>query len=154
MESMFKHRKLLIFFGIFLLITFSISSILVKVVLLSPNEIAIHIVIDNRTNRQIGPFVLIEHQDSKPLQINAIEPFSVVYAYYKKSESWGENEIMMSDINGTKYNIIPYFENGEKGLVDIRVECATPNALSGKIRFITTSYSSFEWRSWGTSNCP
>jgi len=119
----------------------------------APENIAVHIVINNRTNQVIGPFEISEHLDSIPLHVNQIEPFSVSDVYYIKSESWGENAIVMTDGNGKKYQVIPYFENNQKGRVDIRIECVTPEGLSGKIRKLTSWYFSFEWNSWGTSTC-
>ena len=130
-----------------------IASVLSKEAWLSSENIAIHIVIDNRTDQQIGPFVISEHQDSAPLHINQIEAFSVADVYYKKSASWGENAIIMTDTGGKNYAVIPYFENDQKGRVDIHVECVTPEGLSGKKRDLTSSYFSFEWNSWGTPVC-
>jgi hypothetical protein len=152
-ESTLNRRKLVIVVGIALLTTIIIS-FLSNEAWLSSENIAILIVIDNRTNQQIGPFVISEHQDSTPLHINQIEPFSVADVYYKKSESRGENAIVMTDGHGRNYAVIPYFENDQKGRVDIRVECVTPDGgLSGKKRELTLWYFSFEWASWGTSAC-
>jgi len=97
--------------------------------------------------------VISEHQDSAPLHVNKIEPFSVVDVYYKKSESWGENAIVMTDDDGKNYAVIPYFESDQKGRVNIRVECVNPDGLSGKKRDLTSWYFSFEWNSWGRSDC-
>jgi hypothetical protein len=66
---------------------------------------------------------------------------------------WGENGITMSDDKGNEYAVVPYFEGGQSGRVNIQVECASPNGLSGKIRNFTSWYFSLEWHSWGTSVC-
>ena len=150
---MLNRRRLIIVFGTVLLTAILIFSTLSNDAWFASENIAIHIVIDNRTNQQIGPFVISEHLDSPPLHVNQIEPFSVSDVYYRKSESWGENAIVMTDGNGKNYEIIPYFENTQKGRVDIRVECVSPDGLSGKIRQLTSWYFSFEWKSWGTSAC-
>jgi len=93
-----NRHKVIIAFRIALLITIIfIVRVLWNETWLSSERVAIHIVIDNRTNQQIGPFAISEYQDSAPLHINQIEPFSVVDVYYKKSESWGENSIKMTD---------------------------------------------------------
>jgi hypothetical protein len=149
---MLNRRRLVTAAGIVLL-TAMIVSALLNDAWLASEKIAVHIVIDNRTNQQIGPFVISEHQGLASLQINQIEPFSVADVYYKKSESWGENAIVMTDSYGKNYAVIPYFENHQKGRVDIRVECVTPDGLSGKKRDLTSWYFSFEWYSWGTSVC-
>ena len=149
---MLNRRRLVTAAGIVLL-TAMIVSALLNDAWLASEKIAVHIVIDNRTNQQIGPFVISEHQGLASLQINQIEPFSVADVYYKKSESWGENAIVMTDSYGKNYAVIPYFENDQKGRVDIRVECVTPDGLSGKKRDLTSWYFSFEWYSWGTSVC-
>ena len=149
-----NRRKLVIALGIVLLTTIIIVvSVLSNEAWLSSENIAIHIVIDNQTNQQIGPFVISEHLDSEPLHIGQIDPFSVADVYYKKAESWGENAIVMTDGNGKNYAVVPYFENDQKGRVDIRVECTVPDGLSGKKRDLTSWYFSFEWRSWGTPKC-
>ena len=149
---MLNRRRLVTAAGIVLL-TAMIVSALLNDAWLASEKIAVHIVIDNRTNQQIGPFVISEHQGLGSLRINQIEPFSVADVYYKKSESWGENAIVMTDSYGKNYAVIPYFENDQKGRVDIRVECATPDGLSGHKRDLTSWYFSFEWYSWGTSVC-
>jgi len=41
----------------------------------------------------------------------------------------------------------------QKGGVDIRVECVTPDGLSGKKRDLVSWYFSFDWHSWGESVC-
>jgi len=144
----------MIVFGIMLLIAvIFVAGVLWNDAWLSPERVAVHIVIDNRTNKHIGPFVISENQDSEPLHIAQIEPLSVVDVYYKKSESWGESAITMTDSDGKTYAVVPYFENQQKGRVDIRVECATPDGLSGKKRDLVSWYFSFNWYSWGTSAC-
>jgi hypothetical protein len=149
-----NRRRLIIALAIILLIAVVfIGSVLWNETWLSPEGIAVHIVIDNRTNEPIGPFVVSEDQDSASLQIDQVEPVSAVDVYYKKSESWGENAITMTDSSGKTYAVVPYFENQQKGRVDIRVECVTPDGLSGKKRDLVSWYFSFEWYSWGTSAC-
>jgi hypothetical protein len=150
---MLNRRRWIIAFGIILLIAIVVLSVLSNEAWLSSENIALHIVVDNRTNQPIGPFVISEHQDSTPLHINPIEPLSTADVYYKKSESWGENAIVMTDSIGQNYAVIPYFENDQKGRVDIRVECIAPEGLSGRIRNLTSWYFSFEWKAWGTSGC-
>ena len=153
-ESILNGRRLIHASGIVVLIAvIFVAGVLWKEAWLSPERVAIHIVIDNRTNNHIGPFVIAEDQDSEPLHINQIEPLSVVDVYYKKSESWGENAITMTDSHGKTYSVIPYFESHQKGRVDIRVECVTADGLSGKKRDLVSWYFSFEWYSWGTSIC-
>ena len=149
-----NRRKLIIDFGIILLIAIIfLASVLWNETWLSPERVAIHVVIDNRTDKQIGPLVISADQDSAPLRVNQIEPFSIVDIYYKKSESWGENAIKITDSNGKNYSVVPYFENQQKGRVDIRVECVNSDGLSGKKRDLVSWYFSFEWHSWGTSAC-
>ncbi len=150
---MLNRRSLIAAFGIVLLTAIIIFSILSNDAWLAPENIAVHIVINNRTNQTIGPFEISEHLDTHPLRVNQIEPFSVADVYYIKSESWGENAIVLRDSTGKNYEVIPYFENDQKGRVDIRVECVTPDGLSGKIRQLTSWYFSFEWASWGTFAC-
>jgi len=153
-ESMLHRRRLIIALGIILLmVVIFVASVLWNETWLSPEGIAVHLVIDNRTNEKIGPFVIVEDQDSAPLHIDQVEPLSVVDVYYKKSESWGENAITMTDSNGRDYSVIPYFENQQKGRVDIRVECVNSDGLSGKKRDLVSWYFSFEWHSWGMSAC-
>lgn len=150
---MLNRHRWVIAFGIILLIAIVVLRVLSYEEWLSSENIALHIVVDNRTNQPIGPFVISEYQDSAPLHINPIEPSSTADVYYRKSESWGENAIAMIDSNGQNYAVIPYFENKQKGRVDIRVECVAPEGLSGKIRNLTSWYFSFEWNAWGTSGC-
>ena len=153
-KSMSNRSKKIIIVGIVLIATIIfIANVISKETWFSPEAIAIHIVIDNRTNKQIGPFVISEYQDSEPLQINQIEPFSKVDVYYIKSKSGGENEIVMIDNNGKEYLVVPYFEQDQRGRVDIRVECVSPDGLSGKKRELVSWYFSFVLRSWGTSAC-
>jgi len=116
-------------------------------------NIAIHIVIDNRTDQPIGPFVIADSHASAPVPINKIESFSLADVDYEISIASGENGVIMIDSNGKRYSINSYFENGLKGRVDIRVECATSDGLSGKRRELTSGYSSFQWESWGTVVC-
>lgn len=151
---MLNRRRLIIALGILLLIAVMfVGSVLWNETWLSPEGIAVHIVIDNRTNEYIGPLVISEDQDSAPLHIDQVEPLSVVDVYYKKSESWGENAITMRDSHGKIYSVVPYFENQQKGRVDIRIECVTPDGLSGKKRDLISWYFSLDWHSWGTSAC-
>jgi hypothetical protein len=148
-----NRRRWIIAFGIILLIALVVLSVLSNEAWLSSENIALHIVVDNRTNQPIEPFVISEHQDSAPLHINLIESLSTADVYYKKSESWGENAIVMTDSNGQNYAVIPYFENKQKGRVDIRVECVAPDGLTRKIRNLTSLYFSLEWNAWGMSDC-
>lgn len=121
---------------------------------LSPEKIAVHIVIDNRTNQQIGPFEISDSQDVVPLLISPIGANAVADVYYKNAEAGGENEIIMTDSRGNEYYVVPYFEQGQKGRVDLRVECVTPDGeLAGKKRDLTSWYFSFEWYAWGASTC-
>jgi hypothetical protein len=152
---MLNRRKLIIAFGITLLLIAAIFEVnaLSNQPWLPSEGISIHIVIDNRTNKQIGPFVISQYRDSEPLQVKQIEPWSVVDVYYITPNHGGENAITMKDSNGVVYSIIPYFEQGQRGRVDIRVECVGLDGLSGKKRELVTWYFSFEWRSWGASAC-
>lgn len=161
---MLKRHKVIIAVGIALsIITISVVSLLSNELQLlfevtklqqSTESIAIHIVIANHTNKRIGPFDISDSQDTISVHVNQIEPFSITDVYYKKSESWGENSINMTDNNGQQYSLVPYFENGQSGRVDIHVECITPiTGLSGKKRNLVSWYFSFEWYSWGTFPC-
>ncbi|MBK8421344.1 hypothetical protein [Candidatus Villigracilis saccharophilus] len=153
-KSMSNRNKKIILVGVALIATIIfIANVILNETWFSPEAIAIHIVIDNRTNKQIGPFVISEYRDSEPLQINQIEPFSKANVYYLKSKSGGENEITMTDSNGKEYPVVPYFEQDQRGRVDIRVECASAEGLSGKKREMISWYFSFEWSSWGTRDC-
>jgi hypothetical protein len=152
-KFMLNRRKLGTVLGIVLLTAVIIVSVLLNEAWLSSENIALHIVVDNRTNQQIGPFVISEHQEFAPVQMNQIAPFSKADVYYKRSVSWGENAIVMTDSNSQSYAVIPYFENDQKGRVDIRVECVASDGLSGKIRNLTSSYFSLEWNAWGKSVC-
>ena len=149
-----NRRKVIAALGVVLLITIIFTAnLLPNETWFSSEAIAIHIVIDNRTNKQIGPFLISEYRDSAPLQTNQIEPWSKMDVYYVKSKSGGENAITMTDSNGSVYPVVPYFEQDQKGRVDIRVECVTPDGLSGKTRKLVSWYFSLEWRSWGTATC-
>ena len=152
---MSNRYKVIIAIGITLLMaTIFIANVLANETWLSSERVAVHVVMDNRINKQIGPLFISGNQDSEPLRINQIEPFSVIDVYYIKQESWGENEVTMTDSNGEIYPVIPYFETQQKGRVDIRIECITPGGLlSGKIRMLLSWYFSFEWRSWGALAC-
>ena len=151
---MSNRRRSIITLGVILLtaIVFVVS-VLWNETWLSPEDVAVHIVIDNRTNERIGPFVISEDQDSAPLHIDEVEPWSAVDVYYRKSESWGENAITMTDSNGKIYSVVPYFENQQRGRVDLRIDCVTSEGVSGKKRDLVSWYFSFEWHSWGTSAC-
>lgn len=151
---MYDRRKIITAFGIILVLgAVVITSVWLNKSWLPSEGISIRIVIDNRTNKQIGPFVISEHGGSAPLRIETIQPSSAVNVYYQRPMYWGENAITMRDDNDNEYAIVPYFEGSQSGRVDIRVECATPDGLSGKIRQLVSWYFSFEWRSWGTSVC-
>ena len=151
---MSNRRRLIITLGVILLtaIVFVVS-VLWNETWLSPEDVAVHIVIDNRTNERIGPFVISEDQDSAPLHIDEVEPRSAVDVYYRKSESRGENAITMTDSNDKIYSVVPYFENQQRGRVDVRIDCVTSEGLSGKKRDLVSWYFSFEWHAWGTSAC-
>ncbi|MCB9133929.1 MAG: hypothetical protein H6636_00785 [Anaerolineales bacterium] len=151
---MANRGKKVIIVGVALIVAIIfIVNVTLKETWFSPEAIAIHIVIDNRTNKQIGPFVISDYRDSEPLQVNLVEPFSKVDVYYIKLKSGGENEIVMSDSNGKEYPVVPYFEQDQRGRVDIRVECVSPDGLSGKKRVLVSWYFSFVWHSWGTPAC-
>lgn len=149
-----NRHKVFVSLGVALLIivifTFNVLS---KESWLFSDGISIHIVIDNQTNKQIGPFDISDHQGAIPLHIEPIEPMSVMDVYYTRPITWGENAIAMTDSNGKAYSIVPYFENEQRGRVDIRVECVTPDGLSGRKRDLVSWYFSFEWYSWETSVC-
>lgn len=152
---MLNRKIILIVVGIVCLVSdIVLFSILSKDAWLSPEKIAIHIVIDNRTGQQIGPFEISDVQDTAPLQISPIGAYSVADVYYKNAEAGGENEIIMTDSRGNQYYIVSYFEQGQKGRVDLRVECVRPDGgLAGKKRDLTSGYFSFEWAEWGASTC-
>jgi len=151
---MLNRYKWTIFFGIVTVIITALAvNILSHETWLAPEDISIHIVIDNQTNQPIGPFIVSEYQDTEPLHVNQIEPFSKVDVYYKKTKSGGENEITMIDGNKKGYIVVPYFEQDQRGRVDIHVECANPDGLSGRIRYLVSWYFSFVWHSWGMSVC-
>ena len=151
---MLNRKKMIIAFGVIaLIIVISLASVLKNETWLSHNRLAIHIVIDNRTNQRIGPFTISDDQESEQLRIDSIEPFSAKDIYFEKPETWGENAISMIDSNGNIYPIVPYFETQQKGRVDIRVECITPNGLSGMKRNLLSDYFSFDWNSWGVTVC-
>jgi hypothetical protein len=147
-----RYRAIIAVGILSLLFVISIVIGLRKLAGLSPEGI-VHVVIDNRTHQPIGPFVILEDQDSAPLHISQIDPLSMADIYYKTSGSWGENAITITDNNGKAYSVIPYFENPQKGRVDIRIECVTSEGLAGKTRKLVSSYFSFEWHSWGVSVC-
>lgn len=115
--------------------------------------LAIHVVIDNRTNLEIGPFKLVDAKDAEPVYIDAIAPLSRRHTYFLKPESWGENVIILIDSDDRKYGVVSYFENGQKGRVDIRVACASSVGLAGTWRGLTSWQFSFKWRSWGFPEC-
>jgi hypothetical protein len=119
----------------------------------TPDMLAIHVVIDNRTDFEIGPFTIVDAQDAPPVPVNAIAPRSVVDLDYEQAESWGENVVILIDSEGREYDIVPYFENGQKGRVDIRIDCASPAGLAGVKRELISWYFSFKWRSWGFEEC-
>jgi hypothetical protein len=151
---MSDRRKLITVFGVLLVLgVVVITSVWLNKSRLSPDGISIQIVIENRTNKQIGPFVISEHGGSAPLRIGTIQPSSAVNVYYQRPMYWGENAITMRDDNDNEYAVVPYFEGSQSGRVDIRVECATPEGLSGKKRDLVSWYFSLEWNSWGTSAC-
>ena len=115
--------------------------------------VAIHVVMDNRTSSEIGPFTLADGQGAAPVYFDAIAPLSKGDAYFVKSESWGENGIVMIDEDGRQYLVVPYFENGQKGRVDIRIDCASPIGFAGVERTLVSWYFSFEWHPWGFDEC-
>ena len=120
---------------------------------LPPNEISIHIVIDNSTDEPIGPFVVTQRDDSAPLTIETIRPDSIFDVHYQTPVLWGENAITMRDKSENHYIVIGYFEGSQTGQVDIRVECITPDGLSGKKRDRVSWYHSYKWEPWGESVC-
>lgn len=65
----------------------------------------------------------------------------------------GEDVITLVDKYGNSYNIVPYFEQGVRGRVDIRVNCVSPDGISGKIRELNNWYYSMEWKDWGEQSC-
>jgi hypothetical protein len=151
---MLNRRKLIIVSSILLLVVVIVfTNILWDETWLSPEPVAIHVVINNRTDKQIGPFVISDHQNSTPMHIDKIAPSSAADVYYKKSEAGGENAIKMTDSIGKNYLVVPYFENQQKGRVDIRVECVGSDGLAGKKRDLISWYFSFEWRAWGAAKC-
>jgi hypothetical protein len=154
-ESMLKRRRLVLPLGFILLLTAMAlaGNTLGFDTSLSSEHVAVHVVIENRTNEQIGPFAISDNHNGEALHINQIESFAMADAYFRRSESWGESVITMTVKTGKDYLIVPYFENDLKGRVDIRVECVGRNGLSGKKRDLVSGYFSFEWHSWGVSNC-
>jgi len=97
---MLNRYKVIIAVGIAILLTIIFIASVLSETWFSSETIAIHIVIDNRTNKEIGPFVVSEYRDSAPLKITQIKSLSKVDVYYLKSKSGGENEIIMADSNG------------------------------------------------------
>jgi hypothetical protein len=115
--------------------------------------IAIHLVIKNLTNQEIGPFAVSDTLSSTSLFIAAVEPRSTVVVDFVSPEVWGENEIVMTDPSGQQYTVIGYFEHSIKGRVDIIVVCASSEGLLGRQREITSYFSSLDWLPWGISDC-
>jgi hypothetical protein len=149
------HRKLISALGfVLVLCAFMVASVVwLNKGRVPRNEISIRIVIDNRTDKPIGPFVVSQRDDSAPLRIEIIAPDSGVDVYYQTPVLWGENAITMRDESENYYSIVGYFEGSQTGRVDIRVECTTPNGLSGKKRDMVDWDTSYEWRPWGESAC-
>lgn len=156
MKSLMKRRKVIVVFGVVLLIVVITVSVLANERwLFSISEgNYVHIVIDNRTDQQLGSFVITDHQDSAIVQIDRIDPLSKIEVDYITSETWGENAIIMEDSIGNQYTIVGYFEHTVRGRVDIQIECVTSDCLFGKRRdFTSYLFPSFEWYSFGTVTC-
>jgi len=111
----------------------------------------IHFVIDNRTDKKIGPLVISDANGFASMRTNQIEPFTTIDLYYENS-AFGENAIIVTDSNGINYRIIGYFESPQRGRVDIHIECVTPEGLSGTIRTLVSDDQS-QWRPLGMVNC-
>jgi hypothetical protein len=115
--------------------------------------IAIHLVIDNRTAQEIGPFVVADESSGTALPIGLVPPNTAASLDFVTPHISGENFITMSDCEGTRYVVIGYFEHSIRGRVDIIVNCAGPLELSGQRREITSYFLSFGWRRWGVLDC-
>ena len=159
---MSKRHKVILSLTISLMIVSYLAFVVVDLFLwyfISPfvpstEGIAVHVVIDNRTNKTIGPFVMTDRDDSAPLIINQIEPLSVIEVDFKREEGFGENSIGITDNNGRRYDVVGYFEQPLSGRVVIRIECVNPDGYSGKKRLLANHIlASFHWDSWGIRNC-
>jgi hypothetical protein len=152
---MSKRNKIIIILcsSIALIIIWFVATFLAYETWTASEMLAIHVVVDNRTNSEIGPFKLADSQGAEPVHIDIITPLSKCDAYFLKPESWGENSIVLIDSDNREYGVVPYFENGQNGRVDIRATCASSVGLAGNTRQLTSWYFSFKWRSWGFSEC-
>ncbi len=151
-----RHKAIVILSIITLTVFFTAKYILSNEFWLSKTAsdgIAIHIVIDNRTNKQIGPFDISDSTTSTTIHIDQVEPLSVVDVDFETPVTWGENAIIMTDSEGRDYAVVGYFEHNIRGRVDIRVECATSEGLSGAQWSLLSYYFSMQWQPWGTTTC-
>lgn len=149
-----RYKVAFVFSAVILISTIFIAKFLLVDSWILSEDLEIGIFIDNRTSETIGPFTISDSKNPPTiLNIDKIESLSKVYVYYKMSQAWGENAIILIDNTGKKYPVIPYFEHPQRGRVDIRVECVTSEGLYGKKRNLVSSYFSFEWDSWGTPLC-
>ncbi len=119
----------------------------------SSDGIALHLVIKNLTSHEIGPFVVSDARNSISLHIAPVKPLSTSVVDFVTPEAWGENAIVMTDPNGQSYVVVGYFEHSISGRVDIIVECASAEGLSGRHREITSYFFSFDWLHWGIPEC-
>jgi len=113
----------------------------------------VHFVIENHTGEIIGPFTIDDGKNNPPEYTDQIMPFSKIDVYYKNSDM-GENAIGLIDGNGNEYYVIGYFESPQSGRVDIHINCVTVKGISGNIRVLVSSQSSYKWGAFGKSVCP
>ena len=153
---MSRRRAIIVLGAITLIIIYAVASILSIqdwLYLHTSDGIAVHIIIDNRTQEIIGPFVISDSDSSTALHTDRINPLSVIDVYYEVPVARGENSITMTDHYGKQYVVVGYFENNLRGRVDIRVVCANAEGLSGKHRELRSYYFSIQWRPWGMNTC-
>jgi hypothetical protein len=151
---MSKRNKILVPCGVIAILIISLAITIVNDGSWTASEmVAIHVVIDNRTNSKIGPFTLANSRGTTTVHVDAISPFSRGNVLFKMSESWGENAIVLTDEDERNYFVVPYFENRQKGRVDIRVDCSSSIGLAGVYRSLVSWYFSFEWSQWGYKDC-
>lgn len=153
-----KRQKIILFLWPIILIGCLIAGIIIWrdywLAIPSSDGLAIHLVIDNRTGHELGPFVISDAQSHVKMITGYLEPFSTTsFDLVTSEEIWGENGITMLDTSGRKFIVVGYFEHSIRGRVDIRIECASSNGLSGRWRDFTSVSFSLKWRPWGYPDC-
>jgi hypothetical protein len=153
---MMKSNKRWIVFGNMLVLAAAIAIVLSKerwLFIPLSQATTLHIVIENRSEVPVGPFVIIDERETRPMDIEVIEAGKKIDVEYAIPLTGGENGIYMRDSNGKGIPVAGYFEHRVAGRIDIRIECSSPNGYAGKIRQLLIPFFSFEWRDWGWANC-